>query len=278
MHSNPLGYPDHRPFLGFSDELVFGLGPDGAVRHISEVTRGLKCDCRCPACDRRLVARKGARKVHHFGHHDAGQPCAHVAETNAHLWAKRVLEREKRIVIPPVMIEHEGQAFEVSPARVYAFASARLEKRLDSIVPDVILETKDGTQLIIEVCVTQSCDEVKIEKLRTEDRSAIEVNLRRFRTSQDREAIEAALLSEGPRDWLHNARIPFLADKLRRTIEAETERREAAAEERARQDAARQAAKERREEEDLARALDQIVRCRARRAWRGSPNRGGESQ
>lgn len=26
---NPLGFKDHSPFSGFSDELIYGVGPDG---------------------------------------------------------------------------------------------------------------------------------------------------------------------------------------------------------------------------------------------------------
>jgi len=94
---NPLGYADHQPFTGFSDELVYGIKRDGGTAHISEVVRGLRCDCRCPACDQVLVAKKGLKQLHHFAHYNKGISCSHVAETNAHIWAKQVLEREKRL-------------------------------------------------------------------------------------------------------------------------------------------------------------------------------------
>lgn len=36
--------------------------------HVSEVERGLKCGCVCPACGEVLIARKGNKVVHHFAH------------------------------------------------------------------------------------------------------------------------------------------------------------------------------------------------------------------
>ena len=122
---NPLGYADHQPFTGFSDELVYGIKRDGGTAHISEVVRGLRCDCRCPACDQVLVAKKGLKQLHHFAHYNKGISCSHVAETNAHIWAKQVLEREKRLTIPPIVAEHGGHTEIVSPAKVYVFAVNR---------------------------------------------------------------------------------------------------------------------------------------------------------
>ena len=64
--SSPLGFHDHQPFSGISDELVYGVQPDGTIVHISMVDRGLACNCRCPACDHVLVAKKSAKQTHYF--------------------------------------------------------------------------------------------------------------------------------------------------------------------------------------------------------------------
>jgi len=261
MNNNPLGYPDHRAFLGFSEELVYGMTETGAVRHVSQVERGLKCACRCPACDRLLIAKKGKVQIHHFAHHSGGVPCDRVAETNAHLWAKEVLESEKAITIPAVVVEHDGHREVIRNARVYRFASARLERRLDTIVPDVILETDDGTQLIVEVYVTHACDEIKIEKLRTENLSAIEIDLRQFRTSTDREAVERALLSTARREWLHNAKSGLFENRLRKRLDDERTRRAELARERERQAGLQQLERERARVAELNRQVDRLTRA-----------------
>jgi hypothetical protein len=258
---NPLGYADHRPFTGFSDELVYGIKRDGETAHISAVVRGLLCDCRCPACDQTLVAKKGPKQLHHFAHHNKGIACSHVAETNAHIWAKQVLEREKRLTMPPIVAEHGGHTEIVSPAKVYVFAHARLEKRLDTIVPDVVLFTEDGTQLIVEVRVTHACEEAKLTKLRNDGLSSIEIDLRRFRTSTDQTAVEEALLTSAPREWLTNAKQALFDTRLRDRLAAEAARKAKDAEDRARRMAAAEADKARREQEAVARSADRLIRA-----------------
>ena len=244
--SNPFGFKDHRPFSGLSDELVYGLGLDGTILHISEVGRGLQCGCRCPACEQVLIAKKGPVQLHHFAHHNANAACAYAAETNAHIWAKEVLARLKRLLVPEIVATHGGLTRIVRRAQVYSFVEARLEKRLGSMVPDVILVMADGKQLIVEVRVTHACDEVKREKLRLDDLSAIEIDLRHFQTSSDREAIEGALLSGAPRTWLSNAKQRTFDEKFGQQLAADAEREAREAEEKRRRNALAEASKAKR--------------------------------
>jgi len=224
---NPFGYKDHAPFSGFSDELVYGLTPDGNSVHISRAERGLSCGCRCPACHQTLIARKGKKKIHHFAHYARGGTCSHVVETNAHAWAKEVLDRVKWITLPEVIAEHDGKKVIRHPSQRYEFAGARLEKQLDNIIPDVVLVLKNGIELIVEVRVTHACDERKIDKLRQSNLSAIEIDLRHYRTSQDRLAVEQALLVRAGRAWLNNAKKMQYDAQLRERLEAQRAKEEA---------------------------------------------------
>lgn len=258
---NPFGFKDHRPFSGFSDELIYGIEPNDRTVHISEVVRGLRCDCRCPACDQALVAKKGTKQLHHFAHYNKTAACSHAAETNAHLWAKEVLEREKRLSIPAILAEHAGHTEIVSPAKIHEFAHARLEKRLDTIVPDVVLITANGTPLIVEVRVTHACEEAKLAKLRNDALSAVEIDLRRFRTSTDRAAVEEALLTSAPREWLSNAKQAKFDERLRDRLAAEAERKAKEAEERAKQVAAAEAQRQRRAQQEVQNAANRLIRA-----------------
>lgn len=40
--------------------LLYGIRNNKLV-HISEVEKGIKCDCTCPACKGRLIAKKGIK-------------------------------------------------------------------------------------------------------------------------------------------------------------------------------------------------------------------------
>ncbi|GAA4775105.1 hypothetical protein GCM10023219_23310 [Stakelama sediminis] len=259
--TSPLGFKDHSPFSGFSDELIYGVGEGGKTIHISRVERGLACKCQCPACDHVLIAKKGKKQAHHFAHYNSGVSCKHVAETNAHIWAKDVLEREKRLVIPAVIAEHNGNTHEVSPAKIHKFAHARLEKRLGTIVPDVILETATGAQLIVEVRVTHASEEAKLETLRRDNLSAIEIDLRRFRTSSDRQAVEEALLTDAPREWLSNAKQANFDERLRRRIEAAEARKAKEAEARAKRLKLAEQEKERCAKEQLERSVRTLTQA-----------------
>lgn len=255
----PLGGADHRPFLGFSDELVYGRRPDGAMIHVSQAERGLACGCVCPACEGVLWAKKGNILKHHFSH--AGESCGGGPETNAHIWAKEVLEREKWLMLPAVMARFGPHAEERFPARAYRFDSVTLERRLGSIVPDVILVTKTGAQLIVEVKVTHGCEPAKLEVLHSEKLSAIEIDLSRYRISKDRAAIEHALLQRAGRIWLENARQEEFDAELRKDIERqerEMEQRLAAA---AAQATARAKESERRAQIREEQRYEQMVRA-----------------
>lgn len=196
----PLGYVDHSPFGGARAQLVYGQRADGSHVHISQVPRLGRERFICPACEQPIVARKGPQRIDHFGHKQ-GQAggCGLGVETNAHLWAKAVLEQERRIRLPAV---RAGDRI-VFPSRIHAFDSVRLEKHDGDLVPDIVVTSK-GQEMWIEVLVTHACGPEKIAKIRQKDRSVIEVDLSAFRKSQDYAAIRQAFLETADRAWLYN--------------------------------------------------------------------------
>ncbi len=218
---NPFVLVDHRPFAGFGVDLAYGLRSDGEHVHVSQVQSGLACACICPACETPLIARKGKIKIAHFAHAASGGGCGRAAETNAHVWAKEVLAREKRIYVPVVRGQIGKRSFDLHEGGELHFVDAHLVKALGDIVPDVILTMADGRRLLVEVLVTHECGPAKIAHLCADELPTIEVDLSRWRTSQDREAIEMALLSSAPRKWLFNRKIEIAATMLRQQIDAE---------------------------------------------------------
>lgn len=61
---------------------------DGNLIHISQVDSGLACGCICPVCHTPVIARKGAKRRHHFAH-QPGAVCN--AETVLHYIAKNLI-------------------------------------------------------------------------------------------------------------------------------------------------------------------------------------------
>ena len=237
---NPFGFVDHSAFAGFGVDLVWGLDVEGAPVHINAARRGLACRLICPACKAPLIARKGAKKAAHFSHQGKNSGCGSGRETNAHYWAKQLLVEKRQIWTPVVTAVVDGVSRPESKAKWMTFSDVRSERRLDRIVPDIVLILEDGRELIVEICVTHPCGEDKIALIQSNSWPAVEINLRLLRTCQDIAVIERALLETAPRRWLCNPRRDRAEDKLRAELAAAAASRAEAARRKAAQEADRQ--------------------------------------
>ena len=61
------------------DTLFYGVDSFGSIRHVGEVESGIACECTCPACGGRLIAKKGTKMIHHFAH-AVGESCEYGYE------------------------------------------------------------------------------------------------------------------------------------------------------------------------------------------------------
>lgn len=187
---------------------MLGERTDGTMAHISEVTSGLGCNCVCPACGTRLVARKGNKQDHHFGHYGVGdgRPCQTGQETALHKFAKEVLARRLELVLPPLEAAEGPGKWVGYPGGTCHFDAAYLESRLGEIVPDVIVR-KAERHLLVEFLVTHACDEAKIARIGAMDMAAIEIDLSGLPRNISRPDLENAILTTAPRQWLHNPKL-----------------------------------------------------------------------
>jgi len=183
-------------------KLPFGLKNNDLV-HISEVKKGLECNCVCSACNHPLIARKGDKNQHHFAHYRTKE-CEHALESALHLAAKKILESEKRIRLPRVTIEKWD--YEVSEEKVISFDEVRLETRLDSIIPDVIVYAK-GRPLIIEIAVTHFTEKAKLQKIRSMNISTLEISLNQISKNIPYEELKDVIIqSTDTKKWIYNVR------------------------------------------------------------------------
>lgn len=188
-------------------KLPFGI-KDGKLVEVSQVARGLDCGCVCPACGYRLIARKGDRTVHHFAHHKSAE-CIGAFETALHIAAKDILERHKKIRIPAVQAYigvGYGEPIQLYSEQTIQFDKVFLEKRLDDIVPDIVVEVS-GKPLLIEIGVTHLIGKEKKKKLEHLNISTLEIDLSKLDRQITLTELEAILIDGiENKQWIHNSK------------------------------------------------------------------------
>lgn len=194
------------------------------ILHISQVVRGLECNCQCPDCGADLVARKGPEVAHHFAHHETGE-CRFAPESALHWYAKHLIAVHPAFRTPSIGTVREN---------VLQVTESRLEQKIGDVIPDVQLNT-DGGLLLAEIWVRNAVRAEKREALWRIQVPAVEIRLDDLSGDEALETIDAAVLADiGRRSWLYH---PQLAEMERQRADQEA----AVREERAQQQAAERA-------------------------------------
>jgi hypothetical protein len=190
---------------------------DGKLKHISQVDNGLKCDCICPACEKKLVARNGGQKrVHHFAHYKSPE-CKYGVQSSIHLAAKDILLRLKKIKVPSILIfcnteiekretdfVSHGEYIEILTEKYISFDNVITEKKLHRYIPDVVVFSK-GKKLIIEIAVTHFVGRHKLDKIIESNISALEIDLSDLGIEFKMEDLESLIIDNiKNKSWLHN--------------------------------------------------------------------------
>jgi hypothetical protein len=151
-------------------KLPYGLR-DNELITIDNVDSGLKCNCVCPYCKQRLIARKGEIKEHHFAHYKVSD-CGKAVETVTHRLSKDFIKGAKFFTTPPIYFP--GTKVPIIEESQVPIDDVKLESRLGFIVPDIIIDS--GTKsLIVEIRVTHGVDDEKASKIRRLNLPAVEV-------------------------------------------------------------------------------------------------------
>lgn len=144
-------------------KITIAKSPDYKVKHVSEVSNGLKCNCFCIQCGQPLVAaNNGQIQEHHFRHH-TDTKCDGAPETALHLLAKRIV-----IESPQILIEK---------GKYFAYHSSRVEETIQDIKPDVQIFGEHGSVWLVEIAVTNPVDNLKLNKLKSKSLNCLEIRL-----------------------------------------------------------------------------------------------------
>jgi hypothetical protein len=161
--------------------LIYAVAQDNVLKHIDEVPNGAKCNCFCPACKRPLIAKnEGKVKEHHFAHQGENN-CVHGYETQLHLIAKEVFKEIKELRLPKINFEIEPMLnVTLEAENEILIKSVVLENKISDIVPDILISSTNGFELIIEIKVFHGIDNIKLQKIKSLNLNCIEINLEGF--------------------------------------------------------------------------------------------------
>ncbi len=200
-------------------KLLYGL-KDNELYSIDEVDNGLSCGCSCPACGHQLIARKGTIKAHHFAHYKSSD-CLSGLETALHKICKELIFNSQTFTTP--VLYYPNTSYEIFEETKIQVDNVELEKRMNGIIPDIVVESK-GKKLFVEIVVSNSVDFSKRYKIETQNIATIVIyakdllNLlylkRDFRlndTNFQNEIVNGTKY----KFWLHNPRIKKIKAKLK---------------------------------------------------------------
>ena len=186
---------------------IFGFDQSNRLVHVSEVPRGLACNCRCVACDEPLVARQGSVREHHFAHSSGREPCDVSHESLLHRYAKQVIAQASGLVTPPhsdKIIGDLGLEFRSEFTSWMSLVDVEVEHAIGGIRPDLLGFTELGCQVAIEVAYSSFCDLVKISTFKELSLPALEIDLRAFTPEAfDPDAVKRTVLDDvASKRWL----------------------------------------------------------------------------
>lgn len=182
-------------------DLTFALKNDEVVS-IDEVDSGLACRCICPACGVPLIAKKGQYNQHHFAHYNADS-CGKGMETIIHRLAKKVIVENMLLLLP-------------GDEKLTRLSYAQPEYRRQGYVSDVSTAIEGTGELVeVEIFVTHSVDEDKLEKVRAEGVKMMEIDLSPLLNGFDtRKELESFVIALAKREWLCEGDKPVEEDSV----------------------------------------------------------------
>lgn len=161
---------------------LFGLDQSNRLVFVSEVPRGLACQCKCVVCREPLIARQGSVREHHFAHASGREPCEVSHESLLHQFGKQVIQEAGAITVPltPAVVGALGlDALDGGSTRL-SLPSVDAEKAVQAVRPDLLAHTEAGVALAIEVAYSSFCDMFKVSRFAELGLPALEIDLRAF--------------------------------------------------------------------------------------------------
>lgn len=152
--------------------LTFALDEGGALVHVDDVAKGMKCSCHCPHCNAPLYAKNaGQIREHHFAHAH-GLECEGAYESSLHLLAKEVLQETGWIMLP----QSNCGAFPSGFVRIHNVEVEKWDEHY-GFRSDVEGIMDNGERLLIEFLVSHKVDGKKRQTIVDNHLKCIEIDI-----------------------------------------------------------------------------------------------------
>lgn len=185
---------------------LFALHTSNRFVHVTEVERGLACDCHCAVCGEVVLARQGDVREHHFAHSSNAEPCASSYESDLHRFAKRVIVEAGGLVVPVTagISTTLGFGARLEPSLLLACTDVEEEVTVQDLRPDLLAATTAGVLVAIEIAYSSFCDAAKRQTYERLQLPALEIDLRSFTpTAFDFGQVKRAILADTEgKTWL----------------------------------------------------------------------------
>lgn len=168
---------------------------NGNMVHVDSVPQGLDCNCICPNCKERLLARHGNVRAHGFAHHSEtrGANLKICYMVILYKLAEQIILQRKKIYAPSY--------YGIFKESILDFAEVKVDSRYDreDKQPDVIATTNNGKQYLIEFTFDYKIQ--RTEPIDYKNLNCLEIDL----SNQTLETLEDFLIhSNEDRRWLNN--------------------------------------------------------------------------
>lgn len=188
---------------------VYALDERGKSIHINQIDEshnGLACNCTCPICGEKLIARKGhGGKTPHFAHQQYS-PCTHpeyIKQSTIHAMAEQVFLEEKEINLPSLSTQAGNYIAHFFNGGKWQIEEVELEKKISGFIPDIILK-KGNEILLVEIYVTHAVNEDKRKKILEANLPVLEIDLSEFiHDNMTKEDLRLHLRELSRMKWIH---------------------------------------------------------------------------